>query len=390
MNKTDEKYIELYPSHWLYNAGVVGFLNVLDAASLSVENLLRDDGTVRGDISVMFKEKIKHNDFEIPKVLWYWFIESGYKLKKDFNENGDVIKDIWGTLFNVVYRGFFNANPTNLYTHSKTSPALIETLLIFINSFAEYSVQNETCSFCLKCGTFNYKNNFSSEHFKELGGSDGVKGMPNSFWNNKKEDGTKICDTCSFILLNRHLAYSKLNDYRDIFINAPSFKLMYYLNKFLNSSISGSNKAEHRNKRALLAMSVIEYASKTNSLLGQWAGMNIEIISQKGKDIEFFSLPYETVQLISNKQIAGLLSNIGEFKILNIVLDGRFKQLVDLGYQLLRIAIKQNINSGDWKYVNYILFLPSNRNSSFAIKQTANKILKLYALIETRMNKLKH
>jgi len=388
-----EKYIELYPGHWLYNAGVVGFLSVLERCNINVADLLLRDGTIKGDISTAFSDKRNHKGFEVPEVIWQWFISSGKNLKNDFDENNDdLIKDIWGTLFNVVYRGFFNANSNLLYAPSKTSPAVFDSFLKFITPLFEYEDSNPTCSFCMKKGKQSYKNRFSSEHYKELGGSDGTKGMPNSFWNNKKSiGGTELCDTCSFLLLNRHLSFTALNDWTKVFVNAPSFKLMYELNRLINNSFEWSR---NNNNKSLLAMSVIEYCAKSNATLGLWLGMNIEIIAitKKIKEngqyediIEYYSLPSSVTQLISNKRIATLLSDIGEFKILNLVLDEKYKELVELAYRILKISMKDDFNKGDQKFINDYLFLFRNKYSKTAQRLVANKILKLYALIEEQL-----
>jgi len=469
MNKTDEKYIELYPSDWLYNAGVVGFLNVVEM----IQHEVTDDFIKKGKFEINLIKKIlsKKNEFDLsPKILenlpqWHWaylyltylkyygnfemivrnnflraenstqrsqllkkIIEKDKKFKKhnftisgkeiDFSKSYEIVSNIWKNTFkknpkytisDAIDNTIIELNPyINAIEYRKTIAFLFSTGCFYQNLFnpgwfgdadkfitlfshenifklSESSNKNR-CSFCKESKHEVFPIDLKNSAFL----FPSFNNFPNSFWSCSNTHIYNICGFCNFLLIHQHLGFIKTQDNTELFINAPNFKLMYHLNKFLNSSISGSNKVEHKNKRALLAMSVIEYASKTNSLLGQWSGMNIEIISRKDKEIEFFSLPYETVQLISNKQISGLLSNIGEFKILNIVLDSRFKQLVDLGYQLLRIALKPNINSGDWKYVNSILFLQGNRNSSFAIKQIARKILKLYALIETRMNKLKY
>jgi len=389
----EEKYIELYPGSWLYNAGVVGFLSVLNECDLNVNELLLNDGTVKGNISNAINNKRKHNGFEIPEIYWQWFILSGKSLKNDFDESSqDPIKDIWGTLFNVLYRGFFNANSNLLYAPSKTSPAVLDSFLKYVDPLFQSDNESPICPFCMQKNKQSYKNRFSSEHYKELGGSDGSSGMPNSFWNNKKAvGGTEICDTCSYILLNRHLSFTALNDWTRIFINAPSFKLMYELNKLINKSFEWSRD---NNNKSLLAMTVIEYCAKTNATLGLWSGMNIEIvaITKKIKEngqfddiIEYYNLPSNVIQVISNKRIAALLSDIGEFKILNLVLDEKYKELVEMAYRILKISMKDDYNKGDQKFINDYLFLSRNKYNKTAQRLVANKILKLYALIDERI-----
>jgi hypothetical protein len=181
--------IELSPSHWLYNAGVVGFLKVLELSNTDTNQLFKKDGRIKGNISKAFSKTIQHNSYNIPLLFWNWLMESSKVLKKESNKiSDDPVKDIWGTLFNVIYRGFYNANSNLLYQPSKTSPAILTSFLEFVKSFAQYNDENATCTFCLNRGTYSYKNRFSSEHYKELGGSDGSSGMPNSFWANDKSD----------------------------------------------------------------------------------------------------------------------------------------------------------------------------------------------------------
>lgn len=363
MNKTDEKYIELYPSHWFFNASVIGFvISLRDIENISVNNLFFDDGRINIEKGILKNLNVNERYFSENKI-------SSIVAKAQ------------------IYRNYLQASDKIAFPN-------------YVRELSNVELSNNGCSIC------NIGYDISVEAKKRLSDNGlekfidrissynmifnanfgpSKKEFPNAFWVNQHSD--KVCSFCSFLLIHQHIGLTRLIDGTNIFINAPTFKLMYHLNRFLNSSISGKNKMEHKDKRTLLAMSVIEYASKTNSLLGQWTGMNIEIISQKGKEIDFFSLPYETVQLISNKQIAGQLSSIGEFKILNIVLDGRFKQLVDLGYQFLKISLKSVKNKADDKFINDFLFLWQNKKY---LNQTANKILKLYALIETKLNKLKH
>lgn len=391
--ENQDKYIEFVPGNWLYNAGVIGFLSVLEKSNFEVKKLFQNDGTIRGNISNVFNKKRAHENFEVSEIIWNWFIASGKNLKKNFDENGvDPIMDIWGTIFNVLYRGFFNANSNLLYQPSQTTPATFSTFLNFTNYLFEYDENNQMCSFCLKKGKQSYKNKFSSEHYRELGGSDGDKGMPNSFWNNKKSlGGTVLCDSCSFLLLNRHLAFTSLNDWTKIFINAPSFKLMYELNKIINSSFEWRSD---NNIRSLLAMSVIEYCAKTDATLGVWSGMNIEIIAvtKKLKEngqyddiVEYYSLPSSVIRLISNKRITSILSEIGEFKILNLVLEEKFKELIEIAYRILKISMKEDENKGDKKFLDDILFLQKNKYDKKNQRLVANKIMKLYALIEEQL-----
>jgi len=155
---------------------------------------------------------------------------------------------------------------------------------------------------------------------------------------------------------------------------------MYQLNILLEKLIDKENASY----KDLLAMSVIEFSIKTNVMMNTWAGMNIEIVAiQKSGVIEFISLPYETIRILSNKRIAELLSSIGEFKILNMIIDGQWKDLVELGYRILKIAMKPSLGKEDRNFIENNFFRYENRENR-NLKELANKILKLYALIEER------
>jgi hypothetical protein len=205
--------------------------------------------------------------------------------------------------------------------------------------------------------------------------------FPNSFWNMNPAQTQNICSLCEFFLLHRHLGFTKTMDNTEIFINAPSFEVIYNLNQILKDTFS----SDSLDKKDLLAITIIEAVIKRNLLIGKWAGMNIEIVSQKNGIIDFFSLPYSVVELLGNRKIALLLKEIGEFSILNLVLDEKFKELIEIAYRILKISMKEDENKGDEKYLNDILYLTKNKYNSSAQRLVANKIMKLYALIEEQL-----
>jgi len=190
-----------------------------------------------------------------------------------------------------------------------------------------------------------------------------------------------ICSLCEFFLLHRHLGFTKTMDNTEIFINAPSLEVIYNLNQILKDILS----LDSLDKKDLLAITIIEAVIKRNLLIGKWAGMNIEIISQKNGVIDFFSLPYSIIELLGNRKIALLLKEIGEFSILNFVIDQKFKELIDVSFHILKISMKSNQNDGDKKYINDILYLKRNKYNSSAQRHVADKIMKLYALIEEQL-----
>lgn len=388
MNKTT---LTLFPSNWLYNAGVIGLLRVLGKLEMDSANFIDSEGKVIVNLSELLSKytEIGHENekFKMPLIALHWVLESWEQLtEKQASSEAEKIKEVWGKLFNVWYRGFFSADTRYLFRGSKRSKALIRQLVDFLESLSDVCESDNRCSFCLRKSNFTYKNKFTCEHSKILGASAGEKGVPNSFWNLNPDQSLHVCDFCSFVLLNHHLALTRLSDDSEIFINAPSFRVMYYLNKFAREVFGSLSSVEMRNKRNILAMSVIEYATKMKATLGVWTSMNIEVVSRRKDQIEFFSLPYEVIELLSDKRIASLLSEIGEFTILNCVLNQNFSRLMEIGYRLLRIGLKSFSERAmsEKDFVVQTLKLDKNRRNPARV---AEQIFRLYALIEDKQKR---
>ncbi len=453
--------LTLYPSNWLYNAGMIGLLRLLEAAGDSVANLFRD-GTIIGDEIRSRLESILHHEKsglpespldKLPKWHWHYAKTSfewnyggitdfvtdilrraerstnksqlrdqlkckNLKYENDkknpdevnFDETNKRIDDVWKGTFGreaqytldkaaaeiielirekenpYVYRkavgylfsqgGFYQ----NLY-----NPGWFGDLKKFIDFFASDKVFKPASSLATVCG-------FCSESKFEVEPVDATQmsflfpvfsKFPNAYWQNDEKAVTQICSLCKFVIIHHHLALTRLSDGSEIFINAPSFQVMWYLNKFAREVLGSASSEEMRTKRSILAMSVIEYATKIRATLGVWTGMNIEVVSKRGDQIEFFSLPYEVIQLLSDRHIAGILSRIGEFAILNRVLDQDFSRLMERGYRLLRIGLKpysERANSEN-EFVYRELYLEKNRRNPAGV---AEQIFKLCALIEEK------
>ena len=385
--ETKDRYIELYPSNWLYNAGVVGFLMILDNQGIDKHSFFVKDGTVKGSIS----ENLFESNYKIANTNYGTNNLAINYLKKCFkhiipneiiDDEKKLLERVWGVLFNAIYRGLFNANSNYLFKPTSKGKATIEDFNKLINNFNVADENTNKCSFCGQRNKSEYKNNFSKEHFKELGASDGKKGTPNYFWNCSKDSSMTVCDTCTFLLIHKHFALTKLSDRTEIFINTPSFQTTYYLNDLAKHLLSVYDQSVVP-KKQLLAMSLVEYIARISVLLGQWAAMNIELISLKNGEIEYYSLPNDVVQLISNRQVAAQIRDIGEFSILNMIINRDFGKLVNVAGKLLQESIK---DKPDWKFIGSFLYLDNNKKN---LQHTANKILKLYALIEDRVKLIK-
>ena len=343
--------IILYPSNWLYNAGVIGLLRVLEELDEDekVKELICKDGIV--DLLTNKNSSEIFNKWE----------ELSPKSKKGKS---------------MVY-GFKDA-----YYANQTKESIKRRVESLLGKSAYKKGKMEfSCSFCTnKVKVKKTDATFLNQAFGNiLLGSE--KSFSNMYWSNSA--GDFVCQRCQFIIMCHHLAFTRLSDGSEIFINAPSFQVMYYLNKLVREIYGSSSSNETFNKRNILAMSLIEYSTRIQVTLGVWAGMNIEVVSRRGGQIEFFGLPYEVIQLLSDRRIATLLSQIGEFGILNLVLDQNFSRLLELGYRLLRIGLKPYSERGDSenKFVNQILHLNKNRSNPSRI---SGQIFQLYTLIEEK------
>ncbi|MCX8191145.1 MAG: hypothetical protein N3D78_03120 [Candidatus Aenigmarchaeota archaeon] len=399
--------ITLYPSNWLYNAGVIGFLKVLEMCGEKVESFLKDDGSVEIDKSEFEKyikdrvsvDTVQGQNFSIPKILCEYLVVSFDKLSKEKKSDNQkqenkLIKEVWGKLFNTYYRGFFNGNTTYLYTRpEKGSEPLIHQFSSFVENMLTKNSTNTWCSLCNSSNyNFSYKNKFTSEHNRILGAS--VKEVPNSFWNLAKETSLNVCDFCSFILLHYHIPLVKLPDNSEIFINAPSFKIMWYLNKYAETLLE---KLERKEIKQILGLSIIEMSRKIYVQLGRWEKMNIEVVikyreKKEGEPedkIDFFSLPSDVVDILSDREIANVLSQINEFKVLELILDEKFREVLSFGERVFRIGVKQGEKkqiSGNLEdnFIENNVRLEKNRKN---LIEFAQKLFKLYALIDSKLKR---
>lgn len=448
--------IVLYPSNWLYNAGVIGLLRVLESAEEGVLDLLSEDGTIKGnELIAKIKEAISPEKAAsllkpLDKLpLWHW----NY-VRLSFEWNYGTVRDFVSSILerarvtnrtqrrtqlrdqlkckNFAYEGeAVNFEETNQRIGDLFSKALgrspeltinqaIDQIVKLIEEKKDAYIFRKGIGYLFSKGGF-YQNFFNPGWFGNLkkfieffaeekifeasapGSRCGIcsgknfkvepidatqmsflfpvfSQFPNAYWQNNEIAVTQICSFCKFIIVHHHLALTRLSDGSEIFINAPSFKVMWYLSSFAREVFGAFSPAGARTKREILAMSVIEYATKIQTTLGVWTGMNIEVVSQRDSKIEFFSLPYEVIQLLVDRRIASLLSQIGEFTILNLVLDQDFSRLMELGYRLLRIGLKQWGESENG-FVNDTLRLDKNRRNP---QRVAEQIFKLCAFVEDR------
>lgn len=453
--------LELYPGNWLYNAGVIGLLRVLENIGTNVESLfdyeviINIEKEVRNSFGNHAEENNEH--FLNKMQQWHWhyvnttfewnygnikeFVsnivkraknssnkstlknklhcmkkkdkskDKVYSMEFDFTDVNNNIDEIWKKAFakksdlsenEAIYKlvdtisskkepyiyqkaigylfakGGFHQNLLNPSQFSDLEK--FKGLFNLSNILSESSYKQHSCSFCSRNKYYLYPVDLTLMSFLFPVFSK----FPNAYWQNKDKQVTQICSFCKFIIIHHHLALTRLSDGSEIFINAPSFQVMWHLNQFAQKMYGSTSGEERRHKREILAMSIIEYATRIQTTLGKWAGMNIEIVSKKYDEVNYFSIPHTTVQILSDPQIATLLYDIGEFKILNIVLNQQYGKLLDIGYKVLRTGSKEQQNNTD--FINDFFFLDKNKKNP---NDTAYKLCKLHALIEEKIKKYK-
>ncbi|MCS7164422.1 MAG: hypothetical protein NZ845_05440 [Thermodesulfovibrio sp.] len=354
----------LYPSNWFYNAGVIGLLKVFERCGEEVENFLKDDGSV----------EIKSEIFKRIDVENFYFSEN--KLSSIVGKASiyrNYLQPSWKPIFKDFIVGLEKLTLQNVCDICGNGRYLD------INIFNSHPKKDSIIKFIAGLRIFDVRlNNYLAPSKK----------FPNSFWNN--DSSIVVCDLCGYILIHHHIPIIRLYDNSEIFINAPSFKIMWYLNKYAKIY----EKDEIRDIRQILGMSLIELASKLYINLGKWEKMNIEVVckyrerkNNKWEDkIDFFYLPVEVVDLLLDREIANILSEIGEVKILNKVLDGKFGEILEFGEKILKIGLKpyNERRKQEDNFINSEIRLERNRK---ALIKFAQNLFQLYALIEGKLKK---
>lgn len=305
----ENNQIKLYPSNWLYNAGVIGFLKVLESGNIDIEKWLGHDGTVTVDRKVFDKSlevykqyNISKGEKEIPLIgknkRYPNYLQKGEEpFFEEYVKNLEHLED--GGLSCGICYGNFSINLSNL--NEKTRKIAIRV--------ASY---------------------FQIIHSSILAPSIGE--FPNAFWS--LNNSIPICSLCAYLIIHHHIPFENaVTQEGEIFINAPSFKIMWYINKFAEKVLTKSKEHE---LRKILALSLIEFAQKVSVTLGAWSIMNIEMIIKKSRSIDYYCLPYEISKVLLQRDIATLISETKEPKVLETVLNGKFDYLLTLNHKILR------------------------------------------------------
>lgn len=354
-NKTGQ--IILYPSNWLYNVGVIGFLKVIAFGKKDegfIEGWLNNDGTVKIEKTI-FKESIvfykdynrERREKELPLVgknrHYPNYLQKGEESAfEEYSKNLENLEDI-----GKISCGFCSRNFT-----------------------VDCSQQNNKTQKIAERITSNFK----VIHNKLLGPSLGE--FPNAFWNLK--DSISICPLCAYLMIHHHIPFEGMQTQDgQIFINAPSFKIMWYLNKFAEEVLS-KNRSYQVSK--ILGISLMEFAQKVFITLGAWSMMNIEMIIKQGNKIEYYSLPYKISRVLLQKEIASLISATKEPFVLETILNGKFDYLLTLSHKVLRYSVTGS-NAFNDKYISQL----RNRDA-YSLKNLSKILPELYVKINSTIS----
>jgi CRISPR-associated protein Cst1 len=319
-----EDKITLYPSNWLYNAGVVGLLKVLENIK-DVKYEIKD-----GYIEIHKKE------LDVEKIFEKWDELTKIKL-------------------NIFYKGK-ERGTKDYYYANQTEKSIKEKIKSLLeNDKKEGAKRGGFNIFCSICGASEIVNKTKLKE-KKLTQAYGkillasARTFPNSYWMlNPREI---ICSKCEFILMCHHIPFINLeggnkNEKIEIFINSPSFTLIMDLNNFAENLLQKSKEYEIRK---ILGSSLLQWAIKRRALLGAWAMMNIEVIVKKRifdpktkkveTIIDYFDLPSDITKILLDYEIASLIERINEEKIFDLILRGKFSEIEKANYFVLKAILK--------------------------------------------------
>lgn len=234
----------LYPSNWLFNAGVIGLLRLLKEMGMDVNKLFKDNYV-----------EIDLKDDEMEKLLEIVYIEKGKsKQEAEITEQEDKQDEqeeqeneqekpeekndkievpklflTWKDLSLERSKIINYQNEKALYGKQKAyfSNKNEEKIAEAIKWFFQYSNPQGSikCPFCFSDIEIEEISPLNQGFMKLLLGT---SSFPNAFYNCNL-DSVFACKYCSFILFCHLIGFNKFNDNELYFINADSFETMWNL-----------------------------------------------------------------------------------------------------------------------------------------------------------------
>jgi len=363
--KMDEKKIILYPSNWLYNAGVVGLLKIFKEEDRKKINY--EKGTIKipqewfiPEINnpIPYATKLLVTHILLNENLEEWLKKKDKKGRTNEEKYKDDIKKNFPSNPDEGYKyiraggkWFFGSNTPYQNLIQREEWLKFQFFELIKRSLEQDNNGQLVCVFCKRKNIpsdFLKKEKslekrlviFADPHTDELGASIGK--FPNSFWNNKSS--ILICPFCVYLFIHHRLAFIPTSE-GEIFINAPDFKLIWDLNRFAEEILKESKEYKIRK---ILGSSLLQWAIKRRALLGAWTMMNIEVIVKKRvrrnnkfeNIIDYFDLPQDITKILLDYEIASLIERINEEKIFDLILSGKFSELEKANYFVLKAILK--------------------------------------------------
>ncbi len=344
--------LKIYPSNWLHNANVYGFLRALEWASTEAENqavkikvdlrsILKDDGTVVIDDDLA--EQLYETSTGFPRLANIWMGYSYYlgllykkderkKIAENVEFEGDMKKlhkERKNMLFakGRAYQNFINV----AFSFEKYKDYITS---IFGDPRKQVSFEDGEKE-CLLCGRrftpdegMEEFHEFSARLFGELSS---FGSFPNAFWN--FDTDRYVCNVCVQMALFRHIVFNKNGDF---FINAPSFKAIWYLNEVARSYKEGVSKSKSAISSAVLGTAILTTSPKLLRILGSWARQNLEIVHYYKGTYLIDSLPPKIMDALFDSKISYLIQKISDDYVFSMVLNGDTEGLAKEGYERLR------------------------------------------------------
>lgn len=338
--------MKLYPSNWLYNASVIGFLKIS-----KIEPKFEEDGTVEIDKDI-FNNEINCDELYFTENKVSSIIGSSKQYK-------NYIQSCWKDGFKEFVKRLSSLEEANKcsfcgagwFLPNKEKESLTK----------KYKYMNKF---------FDGIERFTMRLSAILGPSEGE--FPNAFWN--LNVSLSICHLCAYLIIHHHAPFVERKSWQKIFINAPSFKIMWHLNKFSAKLLQSK---EQYNLKKILGMSMIELSQKIYVSLGAWSIMNIEMVIMMDNSIDYYSLPYEISLILMQKDIASLISQTNEPWILELILDGKFDMLLNLLHKIIRYGVS-NTNAHKDKYLSKL----KNRDT-YSLQRLSGILPELYVKINS-------
>lgn len=376
----------IFPSHWLFNAGVIGLLDVLEHGrrrskkAAQPENWIREkfllsDGSVDGCRLAKFIRWALHRPvpgLSHAKMLHWWYFThpnqpfSKEKLRKWYEKfSGPPLPPkamARKGRVEVVANALFAANKV-LYANvlkeigGNLSP---EEKVAHLFSWERITEKAASPRYCFIWGKTNFEVfSLTIKWASYLFPSPGE--FPNAFWGSVGEEGVpQVARPVAYILTCHHLAWTKIGGGVEVFVNAPSFRLMYELNKVLRSVVS-----KGKDLRELLALSIVGYALRIQRMLTAWTYQNIELIVKRVDRstgnariiVDSYTLPADIARLLVDPKVSRALSQLSSkvsTQALQLILSRKFGEIEQLLYERLREGLVKGHQNPDVKHLLHL------------------------------------